>query len=200
MVVRPVWRPDPVAMESIERFAQPSDLAHVSPSLNLTARGESLAAFDGRCIPLHPNAAAALGTPAWLRCSSLKYSRYSRSSRLAIGAPRPSRCDARLSPRAVSRRGRRERRETFPCALRYESTATTKTRRATKVTEKGNQEKTRNSQKPRTRKNGFTQRRAETECLRQRQRERAWSSERSPRYDSSSRRDARRPNVIPLPP
>src|SRR5712691_5725103 len=40
--------------------------------------------------------------PRWLRCSSLKYSRYSRSSRLAIGAPRPSRCDARLSPRAGS--------------------------------------------------------------------------------------------------
>src|SRR3989442_15435624 len=39
--------------------------------------------------------------PRRLRCSSLKYSRYSRSSRLAGGAPRPSRCDARLSPRAV---------------------------------------------------------------------------------------------------
>src|SRR5438445_5911805 len=44
--------------------------------------------------------------PRWLRCSSLKYSRYSRSSRLAIGAPRPSRCDARLSPRAVYLRQR----------------------------------------------------------------------------------------------
>src|SRR5882724_6433212 len=42
--------------------------------------------------------------PRWLRCSSLKYSRYSRSSRLAIGAPRPSRCDARLSPRAAKAR------------------------------------------------------------------------------------------------
>src|SRR5450759_384695 len=42
--------------------------------------------------------------PRGLRCSSLKYSRYSRSSRLAGGAPRPSRCDARLSPRAVSTR------------------------------------------------------------------------------------------------
>src|SRR5207237_626953 len=39
--------------------------------------------------------------PHRLRCSSLKYSRYSRSSRLAGGAPRPSRCDARLSPRAA---------------------------------------------------------------------------------------------------
>src|SRR6266850_3226322 len=39
--------------------------------------------------------------PRRLRCSSLKYSRYSRSSRLAGGAPRPSRCDARLSPRAA---------------------------------------------------------------------------------------------------
>src|ERR1700704_609420 len=36
-----------------------------------------------------------------LRCFSLKYSRYSRSSRLASEAPRPSRCDARLSPRAA---------------------------------------------------------------------------------------------------
>jgi len=43
--------------------------------------------------------------PRRLRCSSLKYSRYSRSSRLAGGAPRPSRCDARLSPRAA--RGQR---------------------------------------------------------------------------------------------
>src|SRR2546428_13879612 len=42
--------------------------------------------------------------PRRLRCSSLKYSRYSRSSRLAGGAPRPSRCDARLSPRAVNLR------------------------------------------------------------------------------------------------
>ncbi|PYQ98999.1 MAG: hypothetical protein DMF96_08840 [Acidobacteria bacterium] len=33
---------------------------------------------------------------------SFKYSRYSRSSRLAGGAPRSSRCDARLSPRAVN--------------------------------------------------------------------------------------------------
>src|SRR5438105_2084916 len=32
--------------------------------------------------------------PRRLRCSSLKYSRYSPSSRLAAGAPRPSRCDA----------------------------------------------------------------------------------------------------------
>ena len=28
------------------------------------------------------------GHPGWRRCSSLKYSRYSRSSRLAIRAPR----------------------------------------------------------------------------------------------------------------
>ena len=41
--------------------------------------------------------------PRWLRCSSVKYSRYSRSSRLARAAPRPSRCDARLSPRAARR-------------------------------------------------------------------------------------------------
>src|SRR5205814_105972 len=54
---------------------------------------------------MHPQATPTR-LPRWgprrrLRCSSLKYSRYSRSSRLACGAPRPSRCDARLSPRAV---------------------------------------------------------------------------------------------------
>src|SRR5882672_9745156 len=52
--------------------------------------------------------------PRRLRCSSLKYSRYSRSSRLAGGAPRPSRCDARLSPRAA--RLRRMRRLLFVAA------------------------------------------------------------------------------------
>ena len=36
--------------------------------------------------------------PRRLRCSSLKYSRYSRSSRLASGAPRPSRCDVAVGP------------------------------------------------------------------------------------------------------
>src|SRR6476660_450152 len=40
--------------------------------------------------------------PRGLRCSSFKYSRYSQSSRLARGAPRPSRCDARLSPWTVN--------------------------------------------------------------------------------------------------
>src|SRR5437016_3479354 len=42
--------------------------------------------------------------PRGLRCSSLKYNRYSWSSRLARGAPRPSRCDATLSPRAARTR------------------------------------------------------------------------------------------------
>src|SRR5712691_8323900 len=39
--------------------------------------------------PLHPNAAAALGTPGWLRCSSLKYSRYCHPprKRRAAGTP-----------------------------------------------------------------------------------------------------------------
>src|SRR5260221_11680565 len=45
--------------------------------------------------------------PRRLRCSSLTYSRYARSSRLAGGAPRPSRCDARLSPRAARTRSER---------------------------------------------------------------------------------------------
>ena len=49
---------------------------------------------EPRCIraPMHP---------ARRRCSSLKYSRYSRSSRLAGRAPRRSRCDAGLLPRAA---------------------------------------------------------------------------------------------------
>src|SRR5687767_13398753 len=40
--------------------------------------------------------------PAGMRCFSLEYSRYSRSSRLARQAPRPSRCHAALPPRAPS--------------------------------------------------------------------------------------------------
>jgi outer membrane protein len=50
--------------------------------------------WNPRCIrrPMHP---------ASLRCSSLKNSPYSRSSRLAIRAPRPSRCDAGVPPRAA---------------------------------------------------------------------------------------------------
>src|SRR5207244_8275347 len=39
--------------------------------------------------------------PRCLRCASLKYSRYSRSSRLVSGAPRRPRCDAGFSPRAA---------------------------------------------------------------------------------------------------
>ena len=41
--------------------------------------------------------------PRGLRCSSRKYSWYSRSSRLAREAPRPYRCDAGLSRRTASR-------------------------------------------------------------------------------------------------
>ena len=70
---------------------------------------------------MHPHATPTR-LPRWgprrqRRCSSFKYSRYchptaqttrggdpgSQSSRLAGGAPRSSRCDARLSPRAVRR-------------------------------------------------------------------------------------------------
>ena len=40
--------------------------------------------------------------PRWRRCSALKYVRYSRLSRLAIAAPRPSRCHAPLAPRTAS--------------------------------------------------------------------------------------------------
>ena len=50
--------------------------------------------------------------PRGLRCSSFKYSRHSRSSRLAHGAPRRPRCDAGVSPRAASdRRPAEDRRE-----------------------------------------------------------------------------------------
>ena len=41
--------------------------------------------------------------PASRRCSSLICAQQTRSSRLAIRAPRPSRCDAGLSPRAARR-------------------------------------------------------------------------------------------------
>src|SRR5213083_2450436 len=54
----------------------------------LAARGESLAAFDGRCIPKPPQRGCRVWDP---------------------GAPRPSRCDARLSPRAARRRQAPER-------------------------------------------------------------------------------------------
>ena len=50
----------------------------------LGGRGESPAAFDRRCIPPE------------LRCSSLTYWEYARSSRLVSRAPRRSRCDAGL--------------------------------------------------------------------------------------------------------
>ena len=56
---------------------------------DLSARGEIPAAFDGRCIP------------AELRRSSVAYGRYAPSSRLVSRAPRPSLCDAGISPRAV---------------------------------------------------------------------------------------------------
>src|SRR6266850_7955325 len=56
----------------------------------LAVRGESLAAFDGRCI-----LAGRVAPPS-------NTGRYSRLSRLAREAPRPSRCDARLSPRAAT--------------------------------------------------------------------------------------------------
>jgi len=69
--------------------------------------------------------------PRWgprrgLRCSSFKYWRYSQSSRLARGAPRPCRCDARLSPRAASSRRGRSRRSRI-CASCFFGATTEKT-------------------------------------------------------------------------
>jgi hypothetical protein len=62
--------------------------AHAHP---LAARGETPAAFDGRSIP-----AGCVAPPS-------NIPEYSQSSRLASRAPRPSRCDAGLSPRAASK-------------------------------------------------------------------------------------------------
>src|SRR5438874_558334 len=70
--------------------------------------------------------------PRGLRCSSLKYSRYSRPSRLARGAPRTSRCDGRVSPRTASMRilfvgdifgrpGREIARRAIPALIERES-------------------------------------------------------------------------------
>src|SRR5713101_9190994 len=53
--------------------------------------------------------------PRRRRCSSFKYSRYSQSSRLAGGAPRSSRCNARLSPRAVESCSGRLREQRLWC-------------------------------------------------------------------------------------
>src|SRR5205809_489546 len=44
------------------------------------------------------------GPRLWLRRSSLKYSRYPRSSRLAIRAPHRSRCNNGVAPRTASMR------------------------------------------------------------------------------------------------
>src|SRR5712691_13543492 len=73
--------------------------------------------------------------PRQPRCSSLKYSRYSRSSRLASGAPRPSRCDARLSPRAANLVGpwSRECRGGRPTAGRVDRRRTVGRRLSTDV-------------------------------------------------------------------
>jgi hypothetical protein len=46
--------------------------------------------------------------PRWLRCSSLKYSRYSRSSRLAIGAHRRPRCTTNFGDATLASAGRPE--------------------------------------------------------------------------------------------
>jgi len=63
----------------------------------------------GDASPLHPNAAAALGTPGWLRCSSLKYcpilpphrANYARwGPRFSVVAP----CHRGASPASVRRR------------------------------------------------------------------------------------------------
>ena len=67
---------------------------------------------------MHPQATPTR-LPRWgprrqRRCSSFKYSRYSQLSRLAGGAPRSSRCDARLSPRAAKVVGS-QRRSAVAC-------------------------------------------------------------------------------------
>ncbi len=58
--------------------------------------GQSLAARGER-----PAGIRSARHPRWLRCSFFKYAEYSQASRLAIGAPRRSRCSAGRSPRAA---------------------------------------------------------------------------------------------------
>ena len=75
----PERRPPAVGHSSFERtFVRSGN----SIRCWLAACGETLTAFDRRCIP------------AELRCSSVTYREYARSSRLVSRAPRRSRCDA----------------------------------------------------------------------------------------------------------
>src|SRR5439155_26400354 len=69
-----------VALSDISVVTTAMRINVVIEDLLLAARGESLAAFDGRCIPAPPQRGCRVGDP---------------------GAPRPSRCDARLSPWAA---------------------------------------------------------------------------------------------------
>ena len=71
-----------------------------SPCVNAAGRCAAARGETSGCIrrAMHPRG---------LRCDSLKYRRYYRSLRLFRGAPRPSRCDARLSPRPARGRVRR---------------------------------------------------------------------------------------------
>ena len=110
------------ASRSIERSTPRAQALAQRPGLSLGPRGESPAAFDGRCIP--PGVAQAF-RPARARLkpcpttlSSVEYYRHAPSSRLARRAHRPSRCDAGLSPRAVSLSGspRYHHRDSIPGA------------------------------------------------------------------------------------
>jgi len=78
-------------MESIERFAQPSDLADASPALNLTARGEKVCCIRRAMHPRsHPTRLPRWdpGLAALLLAQILPVI---LGRRACIGAPRPSR-------------------------------------------------------------------------------------------------------------
>src|SRR5713101_4078675 len=68
---------------------------YVRPTLGLTARGKSPAAFGRRCIPSPPQRGCRVGPRRWLRCSSLKYCPI-----FSVVAP----CHRGASPASVRRR------------------------------------------------------------------------------------------------
>ena len=87
-----------IARRSRHRWISPGDHCPPpgeQPGSHSTIRGLASPWCNSGCIPraMHPRRR---------RCSSLKYAEYSRSSRLAGVAPRPSRCDAGIAPRTAS--------------------------------------------------------------------------------------------------
>jgi hypothetical protein len=71
-----------------EWFSPCPDKGPRRPHLVSGPRGSRHNSRAGHPASTPPRTKRAAGAPGWRRCSSLKYSRYSRSSRLAIRAPR----------------------------------------------------------------------------------------------------------------